>query len=53
MKINKEWHLAHIMSKNANLEQRIDWHLQHQKYCNCRPIPANLLKIIDEKFKNK
>lgn len=49
MKINKEWHLANRMPKNPTIQQRIDWHLLHQKYCNCRPIPEKLLKVILEK----
>ena len=44
MKINKEWHLAHPMPKNATIEQRIEWHLGHLKNCNCRSgVPAKLL----------
>lgn len=49
MKINKEWHLANRMPKNPTIQQRIDWHLLHQKYCNCRLIPEKLLKVILEK----
>lgn len=45
MKINKDWHLAHRMPKNPTLEQRIEWHLDHQKNCSCRAIPE---KIADE-----
>jgi len=36
MSINKEWHLAHPMLKNATIEQRIKWHVEHLKQCNCR-----------------
>lgn len=36
MSINKEWHLAHPMPKKASIEQRIEWHLEHSKHCNCR-----------------
>lgn len=43
MKINKEWHLAHPMPKNANLDQRIQWHLEHMKNCQCRKdLPPRL-----------
>jgi len=42
MKINKEWHLKHPMPKNANIEQRIEWHLAHQKHCSCRSISGKL-----------
>lgn len=42
----KEWHLAHRMPKNATLEQRIAWHKEHVKNCNCRPMPRKLLEEI-------
>jgi len=42
MKLNKEWHLAHPMPKNPNLEQRLEWHIQHARHCRCREIPAKL-----------
>ena len=44
-KINKEWHLAHKMPKNPNIEQRIEWHLEHAKHCECRKIEG---KIAEE-----
>lgn len=42
MPINKEWHLKHKMPKNPTLEQRIKWHIEHEKHCTCRPIPDKL-----------
>jgi len=42
MKINKEWHIAHQMPVHANMEQRIGWHIEHTKKCNCPDIPARL-----------
>ena len=36
MSINKEWHLANPMPKNATIEQRIKWHAEHLKHCSCR-----------------
>jgi hypothetical protein len=43
MKLNKEWHLAHPMPKNASIEQRIKWHIEHLKNCSCRTdIPTKL-----------
>ena len=36
MKLNTTWHLANKMSKNATIEQRIQWHLEHLKHCQCR-----------------
>jgi hypothetical protein len=49
MKINKEWHLKNKMPKNAKLEERVKWHLAHQKNCNCRPIPEKLLNEMNAK----
>ncbi|MFI5138608.1 MAG: hypothetical protein ACHQIM_12350 [Sphingobacteriales bacterium] len=42
MKLNKEWHLKNPMPKNPAFEQRVEWHLAHQKNCGCRPIPVKL-----------
>ena len=39
MKINKEWHEQNRMPPKAPLEERLQWHLEHEKNCNCRPIP--------------
>ena len=42
-RLNKEWHLAHPMPKNPSLQQRIEWHIEHFKNCNCRhDIPEKL-----------
>lgn len=48
MKINKEWHEKNKMPKNPTFEQRVKWHLEHQKNCNCRPIPQKLLSEMAE-----
>jgi hypothetical protein len=49
MKINKEWHLKNKMPSNATFEQRVKWHLAHQKHCLCRPIPQKLLDEMKKK----
>jgi hypothetical protein len=36
MKINKEWHLTHLMPKRATFDQRVEWHTEHLKHCSCR-----------------
>lgn len=36
MKLNKEWHSTHKIPKNATIEQRIKWHTEHLKNCQCR-----------------
>jgi len=48
-KLNKEWHNANKMAKNATLEQRVDWHLEHAKNCKCRPIPKKLKLEIEKR----
>jgi hypothetical protein len=52
-KLNKEWHLAHLMPKNATMEQRIVWHSEHVKHCGCRPIPEGVKKVMRERNPKK
>ena len=47
-KINAEWHRAHRMPKSPTLQQRLDWHLEHQKHCNCRETPEKLKMLIEK-----
>jgi len=47
--MNKEWHLKNTMPKNPTIEQRIKWHLEHQKKCSCRPIPEKLAEEIKKR----
>jgi hypothetical protein len=42
MKLNREWHAAHRMPRNATLDQRIAWHLEHAKNCACRQMPEKI-----------
>jgi hypothetical protein len=49
MKTNKTWHEKNLMPKNASFEQRVKWHLAHQKHCACREIPVKLLKEMKTK----
>ncbi|MBL7758407.1 MAG: hypothetical protein JNL59_13465 [Chitinophagaceae bacterium] len=48
-RMNAAWHHEHPMPANASFEQRVQWHLAHQQYCSCRPIPASLLAQMKEK----
>jgi hypothetical protein len=36
MKINLAWHALHKLPKEATLNERINWHLEHIKNCSCR-----------------
>ncbi len=50
MKINKAWHEQHKMPKNANFEQRVQWHMEHLKNCQCRKeIPKKLVEEMVKK----
>jgi hypothetical protein len=48
MKINKEWHLSHLMPPNPTTDQRIEWHKAHAQHCGCREIPLNLRALMKE-----
>jgi hypothetical protein len=50
-KINKAWHDKNKMPKNATLDQRIAWHTEHHKHCQCRDIPEKLKAEIIKKSK--
>jgi hypothetical protein len=43
---NAKWHAQHRIPPNANLKQRVAWHLAHAKHCACRPIPPRLATLI-------
>jgi hypothetical protein len=47
--INREWHEKNGMPKNATFEQRVKWHLEHQKNCSCMPVPKKLAEEMKEK----
>ncbi|HME52077.1 MAG TPA: hypothetical protein VKM55_07655 [Candidatus Lokiarchaeia archaeon] len=49
MPINKEWHASNKLPRNAKLDDRIKWHLEHEKNCGCRSIPENLKEEIKKR----
>lgn len=49
MKINKEWHTKNKMPKNPSFEQRVKWHLAHQRNCSCRPIAGKLAEEMKKR----
>ena len=49
MKINKEWHDKNKMPLNPTFEQRVKWHLAHQKNCSCRPIAKKLAEEMKKR----
>lgn len=34
--MNAEWHKKHPMPMPSTLDQRVRWHEQHRKHCECR-----------------
>ncbi|HQF36288.1 MAG TPA: hypothetical protein PLL26_01435 [Candidatus Dojkabacteria bacterium] len=48
VKINREWHLANKMPKNPTHQQRMKWHIEHNKNCQCYPISDKIRKEIEE-----
>jgi hypothetical protein len=47
-KINAEWHKANRMPKNPTFNQRVEWHLAHVRFCECRKIPKKFASLMDD-----
>ncbi len=47
--LNAPWHLKNKMPKNPRLDQRIEWHLDHVKNCQCRPLGGKILEEIKKR----
>lgn len=45
-KINAVWHAKNKMPKNSCLDQRVEWHLEHARHCQCRPLGGKILEEI-------
>jgi hypothetical protein len=45
-KINKEWHEKNRMVKNPTLDQRVSWHVEHARHCQCRKLEGKMLEEI-------
>jgi hypothetical protein len=48
-KINAQWHEKNVMPRNATLEKRVKWHLEHIKECGCRPMPKSIAAEIKKR----
>jgi hypothetical protein len=46
MKTAIVWHNLHKMPKNATLNERVNWHIEHMRNCSCRTEMHN--KVADE-----
>ena len=53
MAINREWHLKNKMPKNATPEQRLRWHIGHQKHCSCREMTEKMLEKMKKAVKGR
>jgi hypothetical protein len=49
-KINAGWHKLHPMPHHATIDQRIEWHLQHLRHCQCR---TDLPEILKEEMRKR
>ena len=47
--INAEWHAGHRLPRNAKVEQRVEWHIEHARECGCREIPPSIAAAIDRR----
>jgi hypothetical protein len=50
--MNTEWHRQNKMPPNATDEQRLAWHLEHQRHCQCRPMPKRLAALAAQRHRN-
>jgi len=48
--MNKLWHSENKMPLKATLEERIQWHAEHQKHCACREAPRSLVAARPDLF---
>lgn len=46
-RMNREWHLAHVLGSNAPMDRRVEWHLEHARVCGCREIPPRVRAAIE------
>jgi len=44
--MNAAWHKAHRMPARAALDDRVRWHVAHEKACDCREMPASIAAEI-------
>jgi uncharacterized protein YdhG (YjbR/CyaY superfamily) len=40
--LSAAWHASHPMPRGATTQQRIQWHLDRERHCGCRPMPLKL-----------
>ncbi|RYE43910.1 MAG: hypothetical protein EOP21_07430 [Hyphomicrobiales bacterium] len=47
MKINRQWHEAHKLPRNASMEERLNWHVMHAENCGCREMPDSIRRELE------
>jgi hypothetical protein len=48
-KFNESWHRNNPMPPDASIEESIEWHLKHFRFCGCRDIPFKLKKEMQKR----
>jgi len=48
-KLNAVWHKANKMPKNPSLDERVKWHLEHSRNCQCRVLGGKILEEIKKR----
>jgi hypothetical protein len=51
--MNKAWHDKNRMPIKPTAEQKVMWHIEHSKNCDCRKPTPNIQKLIDEYIKSQ
>jgi len=44
--VNADWHKAHPMPKRATFDQRLEWHREHLRACQCRKPPPDIAERL-------
>lgn len=47
--VNAEWHKQHVLGSGADMDTRVEWHIEHANACACRGIPAPVLAEIERR----
>jgi len=47
--MNRDWHAAHRLPRNATFEERLVWHRDHAENCGCREAPESIKRELDNR----
>ncbi|MGE0359097.1 MAG: hypothetical protein AB7H93_24190 [Vicinamibacterales bacterium] len=48
MAINATWHRSHKMPTRPTAAQRLTWHEQHARHCDCRPFTVAMRRKLEQ-----